>query len=287
MEDVKRISFYSFKGGAGRSTGLCNVAYSIANAGHRVGIIDFDIEAAGLNFVLNVPRNVLEDKMKVQHYLVDEERAKINPTRFKEQMVIDFEELPSANRPWDADPSGRVFFLPAGQNMELTGEVEETEGLMDVIDNLYDTFEEECDLDYLLLDSRSGISNFAMPTLAYADEVAVFFRWSSQHREGTRRLVNWIDTNLSPFGLGVVAVPSSVPLDVEIVNPTTDIAETIDEATIEQWVSEELRDKVRDHQTIPENDLLKVYEQIITPERHPEGQSRAARGYRKLAEKLR
>ena len=42
------VTFYSFKGGVGRSFLLANVATILANWGYRVLCIDFDLEAPGL-----------------------------------------------------------------------------------------------------------------------------------------------------------------------------------------------------------------------------------------------
>src|SRR5580658_4281470 len=42
------ITFYSFKGGTGRSMTLANVAWLLASAGKRVLAIDWDLEAPGL-----------------------------------------------------------------------------------------------------------------------------------------------------------------------------------------------------------------------------------------------
>ncbi len=45
----KIITFYSYKGGTGRSMALANVAFLLANAGKRVLAIDWDLEAPGLH----------------------------------------------------------------------------------------------------------------------------------------------------------------------------------------------------------------------------------------------
>src|SRR6476659_2318453 len=45
----KIITFYSYKGGTGRSMALANVAWILASAGKRVLIIDWDLEAPGLH----------------------------------------------------------------------------------------------------------------------------------------------------------------------------------------------------------------------------------------------
>ena len=43
------ITFYSYKGGTGRSMALANVAWILASAGKRVLTIDWDLEAPGLH----------------------------------------------------------------------------------------------------------------------------------------------------------------------------------------------------------------------------------------------
>ena len=41
-------TFYSYKGGVGRSMALANVGVLIAAEGHRVLLVDWDLEAPGL-----------------------------------------------------------------------------------------------------------------------------------------------------------------------------------------------------------------------------------------------
>src|SRR5947209_4799094 len=45
----KIITFYSYKGGTGRSMALANIAWVLASAGKRVLAIDWDLEAPGLH----------------------------------------------------------------------------------------------------------------------------------------------------------------------------------------------------------------------------------------------
>jgi cellulose biosynthesis protein BcsQ len=42
------VTFYSFKGGVGRTMSLVNVAVALASAGRRVLLVDFDLEAPGI-----------------------------------------------------------------------------------------------------------------------------------------------------------------------------------------------------------------------------------------------
>src|SRR3954465_15654513 len=43
------ITFYSYKGGTGRSMAVSNVAWVLASNGHKVLLIDWDLEAPGLH----------------------------------------------------------------------------------------------------------------------------------------------------------------------------------------------------------------------------------------------
>jgi hypothetical protein len=43
------ITFYSYKGGTGRSMGVANVAWILASSGKRVLTVDWDLEAPGLH----------------------------------------------------------------------------------------------------------------------------------------------------------------------------------------------------------------------------------------------
>ena len=42
------ITFYSFKGGVGRTMALVNVAAELVRRGRKVLVVDFDLEAPGL-----------------------------------------------------------------------------------------------------------------------------------------------------------------------------------------------------------------------------------------------
>ena len=43
------ITFYSYKGGVGRSMALANIAWILASNGKRVLMVDWDLEAPGLH----------------------------------------------------------------------------------------------------------------------------------------------------------------------------------------------------------------------------------------------
>ncbi len=42
------VTFYSYKGGVGRSMALANVAFELAKQGKKILMVDWDLEAPGL-----------------------------------------------------------------------------------------------------------------------------------------------------------------------------------------------------------------------------------------------
>ena len=49
------VTFYSYKGGVGRTLALMNVAARLAKRGKRVFILDFDLEAPGVDSFPGTP----------------------------------------------------------------------------------------------------------------------------------------------------------------------------------------------------------------------------------------
>lgn len=56
------VTFYSYKGGVGRSMALANVADQFSRAGHRVLMVDFDLEAPGLEHFFPIDHDQIRDR---------------------------------------------------------------------------------------------------------------------------------------------------------------------------------------------------------------------------------
>ena len=61
---MKTLTFYSYKGGVGRSLALVNIATRLSEFGKKVCIIDFDLEAPGLHLKLPVNHSILKSDYK-------------------------------------------------------------------------------------------------------------------------------------------------------------------------------------------------------------------------------
>src|SRR5229473_1921955 len=54
------FTFYSYKGGVGRSMAVMNVAYTLAGRGRHVLVVDMDLEAPGLSGFLHRSNELAE-----------------------------------------------------------------------------------------------------------------------------------------------------------------------------------------------------------------------------------
>ncbi|MCG6118611.1 MAG: AAA family ATPase [Aquimonas sp.] len=60
VQHPHRVVFFGLKGGVGRSTALCMVAWGLANQGKRVLLVDLDLESPGLSGLVLPPQRVAE-----------------------------------------------------------------------------------------------------------------------------------------------------------------------------------------------------------------------------------
>ncbi|HRI72349.1 MAG TPA: AAA family ATPase, partial [Polyangium sp.] len=49
------VTFYSYKGGVGRTQGLANAAVALANRGRNVVVVDMDLESPGVHSFFSPP----------------------------------------------------------------------------------------------------------------------------------------------------------------------------------------------------------------------------------------
>ncbi|HEU4562169.1 MAG TPA: TIR domain-containing protein, partial [Longimicrobium sp.] len=113
------FTFYSYKGGVGRSMALANVADLLARRGLRVLMVDFDLEAPGLEqfFPINMPRarrhpGLLDLLLSYKESMsMGGDPPALPPFKqIREHFILPvYEQLPEG---------GRLDLLPAGQREE-------------------------------------------------------------------------------------------------------------------------------------------------------------------------
>ncbi len=188
-------TFYSFKGGVGRTMALVNAAVELANTGRRVLVVDFDLEAPGLDTF---------------DFLRTDARA---------PGIIDFvgEYLASGQAPEVSgfirqppaigDGGGGLWIMPSGAQQETYAAkfsqvdwgalYEEHDGYL-LFEDLKEQWKRILKPDYVLIDSRTGHTDTGgICTRQLPDAVAIFFFPNEQNLRGLTKVVRDIRSEAS------------------------------------------------------------------------------------------
>jgi cellulose biosynthesis protein BcsQ len=182
-------TFYSYKGGVGRTMALANVATLLAKWGRSVLVVDWDLEAPGIErFFLGVTPTLSEQR-RSKPGIVDLISAKA------EAKEIDWSEcLLEAYPPESSVP---VSILSAGRNDEhYTGRVQALNfvqlfaerGLGAYIEKLRDQWASR--FEFVLIDSRTGITDIGgICTIHLPDVLVLLFTTTDPSVNGVIEVV--------------------------------------------------------------------------------------------------
>jgi MinD-like ATPase involved in chromosome partitioning or flagellar assembly/tetratricopeptide (TPR) repeat protein len=191
---VRTITFYSYKGGTGRTLLLANLARLAASAGLRVMALDFDLEAPGLAYKL------LGDGNPRVGGLVGWLRDALAGGR--PAALDDYAMDVATSTPFVA--GGWLKLMPAGRapspnyfqdlrRLGLDRELDEGRGI-DALLDLQEQIGSDLGTEFLLIDARTGItSTNAITTHVLADEVVVLALDTPEQLEGTRSVLRALE----------------------------------------------------------------------------------------------
>lgn len=179
------ITFYSFKGGVGRTTALASFAIQRARMGETVAVIDLDLDAPGAGNLLGTGSPESDAQVGVVDYLME---LPIRPATD----LRDYCHL--ANNLSDR---GQIFVFPAGRldqdylSMLARLDLEPAApGDKHPLLSMMEHIRRELSPDWFLLDCRAGLSEasgFALSGLA--NLTVLFGTTSAQSWEGLRLVV--------------------------------------------------------------------------------------------------
>lgn len=209
---MKTITFYSYKGGTGRSLALANAARYLARMEFKVVALDFDLEAPGLHYKFSSSQDgkPLPVHAGVVDYLHSFIVEGTRPKSLKE-LIIDI-AVPGAGKPL-------IQLIPAGR-----GPLKEYWSKLSRI-NWHDLFysehgngvqlffdlkiriEEELQPDFLLIDSRTGITEMGgVATTLLADKVVSLVLPSQENLDGVRAVLRSLRRSRRDSGAGELEV---------------------------------------------------------------------------------
>jgi MinD-like ATPase involved in chromosome partitioning or flagellar assembly len=228
----KIITFYSYKGGVGRSMSLANIAWLLASHGNRVLAIDWDLEAPGLpryfhpfldaRVLASSPGliDLFSDHVanaSVSHGLPSIRSSVVR----QEEMDISSYIVPLQ---WSFPGDGKLDLLPAGKHgpayARLVSEFdwsklyEEFDGF-ELLQNLRNQIRSA--YDYVLIDSRTGLSDTAgICTITLPDILVMCFSLNRQSIDGSVAVAEAVDAQRRPYEDRVPLRIFPVPMRVEL-----------------------------------------------------------------------
>lgn len=200
-------TFYSYKGGSGRSMHLANVAWVLASNGKRVLMIDWDLEAPGLHryfrpFLVDKDLVATEGIIDLMWAFTDAAMTPVPPAEQRQgwhEAYADLSPYIVAVQGAFRSP-GRLDLLPAGkQGASYSHRVNSFnwQGFYDrlgggvFLESLRVWMRRE--YDYVLVDSRTGVSDTAgICTVQMPDTLVICFTANNQSIEGCASVVESI-----------------------------------------------------------------------------------------------
>jgi MinD-like ATPase involved in chromosome partitioning or flagellar assembly len=170
---AKIISTHSFRGGTGKSNSTANLAVMVARAGHRVGVIDTDIQSPGIHVLFAFKQN--GEGRSLNDYLW--KRCAI------EEAAFDITDA-SIGTAADSDRP-RLFLIPSSLN---TGEIARIlrEGYdVGMLNDGFRRLIEQLKLDYLFIDTHPGVNEETLLSIAISDVLILVMRPDNQDFQGT------------------------------------------------------------------------------------------------------
>lgn len=191
---MKTITFYSYKGGVGRSLALSNVANRLSEFGKKVCIIDFDLEAPGMHLKFDVNIGKQGVKNGLVDYIYEFSKFKKVPGNIEDYVTyIKFKD----------DAKRKDIALIAAGNTLSKEYWKKLSAInwndmfynnnslgVDFFYNLKEQIRTQVNPDFLLIDSRTGITDISGVTMSiFADEVVLMAANNKENIEGISQVM--------------------------------------------------------------------------------------------------
>lgn len=267
---MKTITFYSYKGGVGRTLSLVNIANQLEEFGKKVCIIDFDLEAPGI-------------EQKYKNYIHEEIKGGL--VDYIYEFAVN-NNLPESIKDYTVaikHMEGNKTLIPAGNTTksEYWRKLsriswwdmfyrDSSEGIPFFLD-LKEKIKKEINPDYLLIDTRTGITEISSITMSLlADTIVLFAANNEENICGIEQIIRTVtrkENNLFNKQKDIHFVLTRIPLPVRP-----------EEVSIEEEIKNQVKERV--NESFEEEDQEVKSFNVIHSDRDTEISGRASICYR-------
>jgi septum site-determining protein MinD len=172
----KIISIHSFRGGTGKSNLVANLATALSFKGHRIGIIDTDIQSPGLHILFKL--DLKQVKYTLNDYLMGHCDVQETVIDLSSTRANDKAEQFKADR-------GKIFMIPSSMKVDEITQILSQGYDISLLTNGYKQLIQRLELDYLLIDTHPGINEETLLSIGISDCLLVILRPDQQDFQGS------------------------------------------------------------------------------------------------------
>jgi len=191
---MKTITFYSYKGGVGRTLALANIAKRISEFNKKVCILDFDLEAPGIPYKFKHNIDISKIKSGIVDYIYYFQETYSSPKSILDY-TIEIKPNKTAKGLLSIIPSGNSNYQEYWNKLSAINWAdllyrENSQGVAFFLD-LKSKIEKELNPDVLLIDARTGISEISgIPLSILSDEVVLVVSNNEENIHGIIQIIN-------------------------------------------------------------------------------------------------
>jgi len=178
------VTFYSYKGGVGRTFALASIGAALAQWGYQVLCIDWDLEAPGLHlyfepWLTNKPHQGLLEL--IETYIAG------GPCQWQDFVAT--AQFPNGAEPLSFIPAGSLDASFVGRMQRLEwAELYQSHNLGQFLEDLRSQWKQE--FDFILIDSRTGITDIGgICTVQLPDFLVLLFTTNHQSIDGAYNVI--------------------------------------------------------------------------------------------------
>jgi MinD-like ATPase involved in chromosome partitioning or flagellar assembly len=151
-----------------------NLAVMVAKAGHRVALIDTDIQSPGVHVLFKL------DDSRTKHKLNDFlwGKCRIEEAAYDVTDSVAGETTPDGERP-------RLFLIPASVDSNAIGKILREGYDVGLLNDGFQQLGERLKLDYLFIDTHPGVNEETLLSIAVSDLLLLVMRPDNQDFQGT------------------------------------------------------------------------------------------------------
>ncbi|MBF0509859.1 MAG: hypothetical protein HQK57_13160, partial [Deltaproteobacteria bacterium] len=203
---MQTITFFSYKGGTGRSIAVANAARYLTRLGFKVAVMDFDLEAPGLHYKFSqaadgapvaVERGVVDYLFS---FVTEGKRPASINDYVTEVFALDKDKPPIYLIPAGKAPSVDYWQKLSRLNWHELFYGPESQGVELFLDLKY-RIEDEITPDFLLIDSRTGVTEMGgVATTILPDTIIYLLLYNRENLDGARAVLRSLKRSMRQIG---------------------------------------------------------------------------------------